>query len=92
MIYTVPASRKTNQHQVLSYCSGGGKKDNPQGSEIDHEGPETAQMKNTKPFEGLGESQDAKDDQEEFHRHRIQATLRRDNTKITGSERLRKSC
>lgn len=49
-------------------------------------------MENTKPFEGPGGSQDAKNDQEEFHRHRLQATLRRDNTEITGSERLRKSC
>lgn len=71
---------------------GTGRKTIPQGSEIDHDGLETARMKNTKPFEGLGESQDAKNDQVEFHRHRTQATLRTDNTEITASERLRKSC
>lgn len=48
-------------------------------------------MENTESLKGLGENQDAKNDQEMFHRHRIQATLRRDNTEITGSERLRKS-
>ena len=48
-------------------------------------------MENTEPLKGLGESQDAKNDQEMFHRHRIQATLRRDDTEITGSDRLRKS-
>lgn len=48
-------------------------------------------MENTEPLKGVGESQDAKNDQEMFHRHRIRATLRRDNTEITGSERLRKS-
>ena len=45
-------------------------------------------MENTEPLKGLGESQDAKNDQEMFHRHRIQATLRRDDTEITGSERF----
>lgn len=30
----------------------------------DYHGPETAWMENTKPFEGPGESQDAKNDQE----------------------------
>lgn len=48
-------------------------------------------MENTEPFKGLGESQDAKNDQEMSHRHRIQATLRRDDAEITGSDRLRKS-
>lgn len=91
MIYTVPAPRITNQHQVLGYLWDR-EKDNPQGSEFNHEGLETAWMENAKPFEGPSGSQDAKNDQEEFHRHRLQATLRKDNTEITGSERLRKSC
>lgn len=43
---------------------GPGERHNPQGSEVDHEGPETAQMTNTKPFEGPGGSQDERNDQE----------------------------
>ena len=49
-------------------------------------------MENTKLCKGLGESQDAKNVQDMFHRDRSQATLRRDDTEITASERLRKSC
>lgn len=48
-------------------------------------------MENTEPLKGLGESQDAKNDQEMFHRHRIQATVRRDDTEIIDFDRLRKS-
>lgn len=48
-------------------------------------------MENTEPSKGLGESQDIKNDQEMFHRHRIRSTLTKDDTEITGSERLRKS-
>lgn len=48
-------------------------------------------MENTKLCKGLGESQDAKKDQDMFHRDRTQATLRRDDTEITGSERPGKS-
>lgn len=68
-----------------------GERHNPQSSGIDREGWDTARMENTEPLKGLGESQDAKNDQEMFHRHRIQATLRRDDTEITGSDRPRKS-
>lgn len=50
MIYTVPAPRVTNQHQVLGYLRDQ-KKNNPQGSEFNHKGLETAGMENTKPFE-----------------------------------------
>lgn len=45
---------------------GPGERHNLQGSGVDHEGRETARMENTKPFKGLGESQDAKNDQESF--------------------------
>lgn len=48
-------------------------------------------MENTEFLKGLGESQDAKNDQDMFHRDRTQATLRRDDTEITGSERLRRA-
>lgn len=91
MIYTVPAPRITDQHQVLGYLWDR-EKDNPQGSEFNQEGLETAWMAIAKPFEGPGESQDANNGQEEFQRYRLRATLRRDNTEITGSERLRENC
>ena len=45
----------------------------------------------TKLCKVLGESQDAKNDQDMFHRDRTQATLRKDDTEKTGSERLGKS-
>lgn len=91
VIYTVPTPRVTNQHQVLGYLRDQ-EKNNPQGSEFNHKGVDTAEMGTTKPFEGPDESQDAKNDQEGVHRHRLQATPRRDNTEITGSERLRNCC
>lgn len=49
MIYTVPAPRITNQHQVLGYLWDW-EKDNPQGSEFNHEGPETAWMETQSPL------------------------------------------
>lgn len=70
MIYTVPAPRITDQHQVLGYLWDR-EKDNPQGSEFNQEGLETAWMAIAKPFEGLGESQDANNGQEEFQRYRL---------------------
>lgn len=51
---------------------GPGERHNPQSSGIDREGWDTARMENTEPLKGLGE--DAKNDQEMFHRHRIQTT------------------
>lgn len=68
-----------------------GERHNPQSSGIDRDGWDTARMENTEPLKGLGESQDAKNDQEMFHRHRIQATVRRDDTEIIDFDRLRKS-